>query len=183
MKWPTWADLRTIGNSAAVRASIVVPVIGYLLVLNATVADYMKMHGIEAPVWTSLNLWDHLWGIKLYLVYFGLMFLGVGSAIYQWKCPYFIKKYGDWADYVAGVAPHTHVSNIDYLSKITGIHVFDLNTSDQQSIPRLLQAHYSIMSNDLLLWRIAATILFSVGFGLLIVPSGMTAIRVASVVF
>src|SRR5271155_4010656 len=105
MRWPTWADLRGIGNSNAVRASIIVPVIGYLIILNSTVADYLKPHGIE---WTHqpATVWDRLWSLKLYLAYFGLMFLGVGAAIYQWKCPSFVKKYGDWADYVAGVAPH-----------------------------------------------------------------------------
>jgi hypothetical protein len=44
LQWPTWADLRTIGNSSAVRAAIVVPVIGYIIILNSTVADYGMAH-------------------------------------------------------------------------------------------------------------------------------------------
>jgi hypothetical protein len=47
IQWPTWSDLRTVGNSGPVRAAIIVPVIGYLIVLNSSVADYLKMHGIE----------------------------------------------------------------------------------------------------------------------------------------
>jgi len=119
VQWPTWADLRTIGNSSAVRAAIVVPVIGYLIILNSTVADYLKMHGIE-PLQQPSSLWDRLWATKLYLIYFGLMYLGLGSAVYQWKCPHFVKKHADWTDYVAGTAPHTESNDIGTLQKVVG---------------------------------------------------------------
>jgi hypothetical protein len=86
------------GNSAAVRASIVVPVIGYLIILNSTFTDYLKLHGIEW-VHEPATISDRIWGTKLYLIYFGLMSLGLGAAIYQWKCPHFVKKHPDWTDY------------------------------------------------------------------------------------
>ena len=50
MQWPTWSDLRGVGNSTAVRASIIVPVIGYLIILNSALADYLKLYRIE---WTD----------------------------------------------------------------------------------------------------------------------------------
>jgi hypothetical protein len=61
MRWPTWADLRGIGNSNAVRASIIVPLIGYLIILNSTVADYLKLHGIEW-VHEPASAWDRFSG-------------------------------------------------------------------------------------------------------------------------
>jgi len=181
MRWPTWADLRGIGNSNAVRASIIVPVIGYLIILNSTVADYLKLHGIEW-VHQPANVWDHLWSLKLYLVYFGLMFLGVGAAIYQWKCPAFVKKYGDWADYVAGVAPHIDRHQVEALGNIIGRPLDQefLSSIDFGDLKRnYLRQHYRQMSHYYLGWRIATAALFAWGFALLSIPSFMTAVRVA----
>lgn len=180
--WPTWADLRGIGNSSAVRASIVVPVIGYLIVLNSTFADYLKLHGIE---WTHepATVWDRIWGLKLYLIYFGLTFLGLGAAIYQWKCPHFVKKYADWVDYVAGTAPHMEEGQIDVLGKIVGANVrmdrLEFAANRQDLMRRYLRRHYAQMSDGSPFWRIVASVLFGLGFLLLGIPSGMTAIRVA----
>jgi len=179
MRWPTWADLRGIGNSSAVRASIIVPVIGYLIILNSTVADYLKLHGIE---WVNqpTNVWDRLWSLKLYLVYFGLMFLGVGAAIYQWKCPSFVKKYGDWADYVAGVAPQVDRGQVEALAIIIGKDFRrDFHGDYADLIRSYLRQHYHQMSHYDLGWRIATAILFAWGFALLSIPSFMTAVRVA----
>jgi hypothetical protein len=178
MRWPTWADLRGIGNSNAVRASIIVPVIGYLIILNSTVADYLKLHGIEW-VHQPATAWDRLWSLKLYLVYFGLMFLGVGAAIYQWKCPSFVKKYGDWADYVAGVAPHADHDQIKALGKSLGRDPHLLAVDLENQARRYLREHYAEMSEYDLGWRIATTVLFGWGFALLSIPSFMTAVRVA----
>jgi hypothetical protein len=179
MRRPTWADLRTIGNSSAVRASIVVPVIGYLIILNSTLADYLKLHGIE---WTHQpsTVWDRLWSLKLYLVYFGLTFLGVGAAIYQWKCPSFIKKYADWADYVAGVAPHTDTTQVNVLAEIVGGDTFlDGIRGTEDQLRLYLRAHYAQMSNYYPGWRVATAILFAWGFALLSIPSLMTLLRVS----
>ncbi len=183
MRWASWADLRNIGNSSAVRAAIVVPVIGYFLVLNATVAEYLKMHGIEA-VRQPASLWDQLWSIKLYLIYFGLMFLGLGSAIYQLKCPHYVKKYGDWTDYVAGTAPHLDMPGVEALAAVVGEDYEDdrLTTERQSDLAlKYLRIHYALLSSESEPWRIVAAMFFGAGFLLLAVPSIMTACRVAGV--
>jgi hypothetical protein len=180
MRWPTWADLRGIGNSNTVRASIIVPVIGYLIILNSTVADYLKLHGIEW-VHQPASVWDHLWSLKLYLIYFGLMFLGVGAAIYQWKCPSFVKKYGDWADYVAGVAPHIDHEQLQTLARVLGRNadVDLLYGAVEDRTRNYLRQHYNQMSHYSVGWRRATAIFFACGFALLSIPSFMTAVRVA----
>lgn len=180
--WPSWGGLRGVGNSTAVRASIIVPVIGYLIILNSTFADYLKLHGIE---WAHepTTVWDHIWGLKLYLIYFGLMFLGLGAVVYQWKCPHFVKKYTDWADYIAGTAPYMEDGQIEALGKIVGADYrsdqFSFVGRREDLLRRYLRRHYTQMSSSSLPWRIAATILFSLGFLLLGIPSAMTAVRVA----
>ena len=179
MRWPTWADLRVIGNSGAVRASIIVPVIGYMIILNATLAEYLKLHGVE---WAHqpATFWDRLWSLKLYFIYFGLMFLGVGAAIYQWRCPSFVKKYSDWADYVAGLATHTDTSQIEVLAKILKRQPYaDSGTSMDDRLRLYLRMHFSLMSNSDWGWRVVTAILFAAGFALLVIPSAMTIARVA----
>ena len=159
---------------------MVVPVIGYLIVLNSTPAAYLKLHGIESSQ-QSVGVFEGLWKLKLYLVYFGLMSLGVGSAIYQWKCPPLIKKYQDWAEYVAGVQPHTYSGDVEVLRKIVGYsepHAVAPKMEDQLRI--YLRMHYTQMSSHYATSRAIATILFGIGFALLSIPSAMTALRVAS---
>jgi hypothetical protein len=180
--WPTWASLRGVGNSPAVRASIVVPVIGYLIILNSTFADYLKLHGIE---WSHepITAWDRVWGLKLYLIYFGLMFLGLGAVVYQWKCPHFVKKYSDWTDYIAGMAPYMD-GEIEMLADMVGAdypadRLMLHEVRQQDLLRRYLRRDYSQMSTFSLPWRITATILFGLGFLLLAIPSAMTAVRVA----
>lgn len=188
-QWPTWARLRGIGNSALVRATIVVPVIGYMIILNAFVADYLKLHGVE---WShqSSGLLDRLWASKLYLIYFGLMSVGIGGAIYQWKCPHFVKKHGDWPDYVAATAPHTDQRQASVLAKITGAdlesdRIFGAGSGSDTPdlIRRYLRQHYAQMASNHPVWRVATAVLFGLGFGLLAIPSAMTAARVAIVLW
>lgn len=177
---PRWADLRSVGNSSAVRAAIIVPVIGYLIILNSTIADYLKLHGIE---WgqDSHQFWDRLWSFKLYLIYYGLMLLGAGSIVYQWKCPHFVKKYENWAEYVAGVARHTDGGQIDVLHKLVGRdETFGYGMSGEEQILYYLRRHYNQMSSYSAAWRLLTTFLFAWGFVLLAIPSVMTAVRVAS---
>ena len=181
--WPTWASLRTIGNSAPVRASIVVPVIGYFLVLNSTLAAYAGLHGIE---WSHqpATVWDHIWASKLYFVYFGLMLLGLGSIVYQWRCPRFVKKFGDWSDYVAAISPHTDPTQIYILAEMVGAdfeadqYDGDMPASRDDLQKRYLHASFVQMSEHDLISRAICTTFFFGGLILLAIPSTMTAVRV-----
>jgi hypothetical protein len=127
------------------------------------------------------SVWDHLWGLKLYLIYFGLTFLGVGAAIYQWKCPSFVKKYGDWADYVAGVAPHVDREQLQTLARVLdrNADVDLLHGTVEDRTRSYLRQHYKQMSHYSVGWRMATAVLFAWGFALLSIPSFMTAVRVA----
>ncbi|SNT09844.1 hypothetical protein SAMN05216374_2672 [Tardiphaga sp. OK246] len=179
---PSWINLRSIGNSGPARAAILVPVIGYLIILNSTLVEYLRLHGIEPT--GSLTISDRLWDSKIYLLYFGLTFFGIGSAIYQWKCPHFVKKYADWTEYVAGTRPHIETGNIGTWAKLVGA---DLNTdrtrafsrSDDELLKRYLQTNFLNMSFAHPFWRAVVASCFVIGFALLTIPSAMTAARVA----
>jgi hypothetical protein len=112
---------------------------------------------------------------------FGLMFLGVGAALYQLKCPPFVKKYGDWADYVAGVAPHADYKSMVSLGYSIGRDPGrdQLTGTSDDWARSYLREHYGLMSIEFRGWRIATAVLFAWGFALLAIPSFMTAVRVA----
>jgi hypothetical protein len=78
---PTWADLRVFGNSRPVQIATIFPIVGYFILLSTRLTNLID-GGIAGPP-ASGDLIDAAWSFKLYFVYFGLISLGTGSAIYQ----------------------------------------------------------------------------------------------------
>jgi len=121
---PTWARLRSIGNSRAVQASVAFPVIGYLILLSSQFTSIFD-GGVAGQARPENDWWDHLWAIKLYFVYFGLLNLGIGSALYQLSCPRQIKKHGDWEDYVRIDGPVMTFADVLALGRVMGLETPD----------------------------------------------------------
>ena len=123
-----------------------------------------------------------MWALKLYYVYFGLLNLGVGSAIYQLSCPRQIKKHGDWEDYVRVDGPSMNSAFIVALGQILGRDydndVFDVGGSHSELKITYLRQHYTILSAEAKYARVAVTCFFFSGLGLLSVPSLMTVIKI-----
>jgi hypothetical protein len=90
-----WTQLRSIGNSRIVQASVLFPFIGYLILFNDQATSLLSTvrldHALPNEGWFAT-----VWARKLYFLYFGLMSLGFGSLGYSQYCPRIIKKYGDW---------------------------------------------------------------------------------------
>lgn len=94
----TWTQIRGIGNSPAIRMTVAVPVLGYLILFNETLRS-------------RLNLWHDVFGAnlgpalpwRLVCLYFGLTAVAIGSLIYQWRCPQIIKRYDGPLDYIGAV--------------------------------------------------------------------------------
>jgi hypothetical protein len=99
-----WARLREIGNSPAVKLTIVIPFVGYLIIFNESLLHYLDL---------SRELFGHHGNLpgseqahvswRLLLLYFGLCFIAAGAALYGWYCPDEIKSYRLPSDYVAAV--------------------------------------------------------------------------------
>ncbi|WP_292607780.1 hypothetical protein [Mesorhizobium sp.] len=75
------------------RAMVITPVVGYLLLLNeevvplAEIDDRFRLISSELP-----------W--RLMLVYYGSFFTGIAAAVYQIWCPRIVKKYDSAIEYV-----------------------------------------------------------------------------------
>jgi hypothetical protein len=138
MKWPaqtilTWATLRSFGNSRAVQLSVLFPIVGYLILFNDEVARFLSMAALDKKP-SPQGVFETLWRAKLYFVYFGLMAMGIGSGIYQVSCPYLIKKYGDWADYVRFDGESISEEGMSQLGKLVGIDYWAENREQRDSL-------------------------------------------------
>lgn len=182
---PTWAKLRGIGNSRAVQASAIFPVVGYVILLSNGVTNFFD-GGIAGAPSSKQGVWHQLWSAKLYFIYFGLLFVGLGSTIYQWRCPRQIKKHGDWEDYVRTdglVMHHEQLSEIRFilveyyrLANVAGSYTLD------QLRTIILNRHYAALSTDEWFVRLAVAVLFYGGIFLLAIPSLMTAIKISTLI-
>lgn len=100
---PGWHILRNIGNLAAVRLTIFIPLVGYLVVFNNKVVEWLELTKEFVGVPPAIGLTV---SPRLLLIYFGLCAVAVGSAIYSMLCPQEIKHYGTSAAYVGGDGPN-----------------------------------------------------------------------------
>jgi hypothetical protein len=167
----TWMELRALGNSRAVQASVLFPVVGYLILFNDQVSTFLSISRLENAQ-PTLGVLGWAWSHKLHFIYFGLMSLGLGSFIYSFRCPFIIKKHGDFADYVRIDGPSISDETAYEYRQILGIPA--------QSKADILHHWYAQHSAQRPFSRIAVTILFAVGLALLAVPSFISALKIAA---
>jgi hypothetical protein len=97
---PLWHRLRTLGNSTAAKLTILIPLVGYLVLLNDKVVNYLELSERifgQATTAGSLN--------KLLAIYVGLVCVALASAIFALCCPLEVKKYASAEEHVAGEEP------------------------------------------------------------------------------
>lgn len=107
---PFWTDFRTISNTSATRAVILIPLLGYWIIFNENIAAYTGL--VKTLVPGDATTQHHGPPFRLFATYFALCLVAVGSALYQWLCPAEIKQYPGASEYVGGVAPE--LSSIEY---------------------------------------------------------------------
>src|ERR1700730_18225698 len=85
-----WSNIRTVGNSPIVRASIVMPVVGYLILLNENlmvIETKYRYFFLHSP-----------W--RLVFVYYGFLIISVSAIMYVLWCPNQIRKYSSPVEYM-----------------------------------------------------------------------------------
>ncbi|MEH2517657.1 hypothetical protein V1279_003230 [Bradyrhizobium sp. AZCC 1610] len=177
---PTWTSLRSIGNSRAVQSSAIFPVVGYLILLSSQFTSFFD-GGLAGQGLHEVGWWSRLWASKLYYVYFGLLNLGIGSALYQWRCPRQIKKHGDWEDYVridGDVMTEGYVRAIGHV--VGSSYNDDISSGETAASLRVqyLRKHYALLSAEDKYGRLAVTYFFVSGLALLAIPSLMTVVKI-----
>ena len=191
---PYWTDVRWISNSPAARLVILIPLVGYWIILNNHVVEFTRLsrelvgHDPPGDPW------------RLFATYFGLCGVAVASALYQIYCPNEVKAFPSASAYVAG-----------YFSDISGIEMrrvdLAVENGDQESqrmyaltqeqlaratdslddlerrranVKRnTLQIHYDLWNRSNASVRRAMAVLYRLGFLALAVPSIDIFIRVS----
>lgn len=173
---PAWSSLRVIGNSRPVQVATIFPVIGYFILLSSSVTQYVDggIAGSEA----HSSLFDKLWTMKLYFLYFGLIALGVGAMIYQMRCPPLVKSFGDASEFVRVQMEATSFSEASSMADQTarGDNVGSLEALR----PIAMRNFYALQSARRPFSRMLTTIFFGFGFTLLAIPSMITFLKVGS---
>jgi hypothetical protein len=106
-----WSAIRRIGQSRLLALTIAVPFLGSFLLFNHHVIQFLSLspdiigrwHGI--PTSEAGGLAHQLTLSRLYYLYFGLSFLGAGSAIFTLFCPLEIKNYPSPVEYLQVESP------------------------------------------------------------------------------
>lgn len=95
-----WSTLRAIGNSPAVKMTIFIPLIGYMVIFNENILRYVQLSEYIFGNDVATGAGAHV-SLRLIVIYFGLSFLAVGSIIYQLFCPVEVKRFKTSIDYIA----------------------------------------------------------------------------------
>jgi hypothetical protein len=176
---PTWANLRVIGNSRPVQIATVFPIVGYFILLSTQFTNLID-GGIAGPILDG-GLLSRLWSLKLYFVYFGLISLGIGSAVYQVRCPRIIKSFADNSEFVRIHSPVVTLSEAVFMASETAEPAKNMSPSDYLAdyhrIP-IMMNFYALQSAVRPWSRLLTTIFFYGGFALLAVPSALTFVKV-----
>ncbi|KJC44006.1 hypothetical protein UB31_22170 [Bradyrhizobium sp. LTSP849] len=158
------------------------PIIGYLVLLSSQFTSFFDGGLAGNSGGHGGNWFDYLWSLKLYYVYFGLLHLGVGSALYQWGCPRQIKKHGDWEDYIRVDGPAMTDTYIEAIGEMIGVDFLNSVRRPGETLfsakIHLLRLHYAALSAEAPAFRLVVAYLFLFGLALLALPSMMTAFKI-----
>lgn len=126
-----WSAIRRIGQSRLLALTIVVPFLGSLLLFNHHIVDLLTLSPELVARWFGVSPTEsgeaarRLTLSRLYYVYFGLSFLGVGSALFVLFCPLNIKNYASSIDFQNTEAPLVSNSRMSIiLPEVAGHYIF-----------------------------------------------------------
>jgi hypothetical protein len=84
-----WSGLRDLGQSGLVRASVLMPAFGYLLIMNEHVHAYVSL--LNDAGW-PFHYFSPMW--RIWLLFYGSFSLAAGSLLFARWCPPEIKQHG-----------------------------------------------------------------------------------------
>jgi hypothetical protein len=191
--------LRSVVNSSDVKATIFIPLVGYLVLFNDHIVTYVNL-------WNSLfDKGDTNVSLRLLCLYFGLCFLAVASVLYSLFCPREVKAYGSAAQFIGTEGENLSVhelcetSNLlkkngqsdpdfeDYCSgfvdrkKIAGLDDHRLKNVEVET--KGLSRYYKFQNLRYPALRVVVAALFIGGFILLLIPSAMIFWRALQLLF
>jgi hypothetical protein len=98
-----WSELRDLGQSNLVKASVLMPVFGYLLLLSEHVHYYL--YDTNWPFGHLPSMW------RVWMLFYGSFLLAMGSILFAWCCPVEIKRYASAYSLADTERPHLTAQN------------------------------------------------------------------------
>ncbi|PKR87887.1 hypothetical protein CXZ10_17325 [Pleomorphomonas diazotrophica] len=182
-----WSVLRGLGNSPIAKATIAVPLVGYLLLFNREIVQFLSLHtDFCRPRSCGPSL-------RLLLLYLGCCSIAIGAALYGLRCPTLIKKYDSAAGFFeAEKAYFCQPRNFEYLQKLIergteteplakDAPMFSYNGRsevDPNSLADPMGELYRVLNVSDLKFRLPALLSYYLGKTIIIVPTVMTFFQV-----
>lgn len=189
-----WNLLKALGNSNLVRASVLMPAFGYMLLLNDNVHQYLTIKFDGRLLEYLPNVW------RIWLLFYGSFFLAAATILYSIFWPPEVKRYSSAFEMADGEAKHQYNINQstlvqDRAKKLytdmprwmysyfdrEGIN-FDANTRSLVEpaayLSKLLVLQWSIQNMGRRGLRIFLYILFAIGLSLIAIPAAFTFLQV-----
>jgi hypothetical protein len=195
-----WSTLRSVGNSFAARSTVLIPLVGYFIIFNSKLADYVSLiHEVTGTDTSGLSV-----SPRLFETYFGLCCIAVGAAIYSLFCPPTIKKYGSTGAFAGDDGSHYGKFAIEQLKDILSDspqkaaldtvvgRYAPMGTMSGQDPPdsayfqlnnAILHLYYTYPNRSAPILSALSATFFAIGFVVLLIPSIYVFARVSSVLF
>lgn len=178
-----WSAVNTLSNSFAARATILIPLIGYLILFNEKMSDYLNLIGV-------LNGSDNHHGISLRLLslYMGLCFVAAAVMIYSLRCPREIKGFNTAPEFISQVqdtisGPSLRVIEVavssvpgmeDEFEALRMVRVgngFEVELDKENYVRGLLFLYFQILDECREYSRLICLVLYGLGFAFIAMPS------------
>jgi hypothetical protein len=179
-----WSALRAMCTHPAVRATIFIPLIGYMILFNAKVSEFLQLvHEISGTESGDTVSW------RLIFIYFGLIALSFGAIGYAIFCDAAVKYYGSADAYVnawQNIMKDYALAEIEdklrtshYARQYEQIRAADekvmyekdLNERKSEMYNAYLHLYFKLLNERFPLIRWIVTALLLLGFLLLAIPS------------
>ncbi|MCA1415281.1 hypothetical protein I6F30_29740 [Bradyrhizobium sp. NBAIM20] len=194
----TWSRLRAIGKSPAAKMTVLLPLIGYLIIFNKSVAEFLHLVS-ELAGGSEKQLMSV--SPKLMLVYLGTCGIAMGQVLYGVFCPSEVKAYGHETPYVADAEKVTKDFGYEKLEAALRESAYNPEyqrmrdryekspfarpiTEDQKAIINngVLHLHFRLLNNRWLAARWATAVFYFCGLVCLMVPSLGVFVRVMKII-
>lgn len=97
---PEWEALRTIGQSRIVSLTMLAPFVGYLIIFNHGVVDFLEL-SLDAIGFNNRTGYSSQPNLsRLRQLYLGLTLIGAASVIFKWRCPSVIQRHHNRYEFV-----------------------------------------------------------------------------------
>ncbi|HWK38908.1 MAG TPA: hypothetical protein VNR88_08335 [Hyphomicrobium sp.] len=140
----SWSAIRRVGQSRLLALTIIVPFLGSFLIFNQHVISALAIspelvkRWLNLPKETTADVAETIAFARLYFLYFGLSFLGIGSALFAAFCPITIKNNASNADYLKLEGPMITKARVGMMVPHIAAH-FSNWSGDSDDFSRTIQ--------------------------------------------